>query len=141
MSKLKVLKSIAHNVAHSYLSLMGYIDENYIVEFIFQIAKEQNEPNVRIDILKMKIEPEEFRIPTILESLEYLKDTLERLLVSDHLSFADIDNAEIVIEFDLNKTQMSRHTDLELPTYKCISEIKDINGKKHEAKVVEWWRY
>lgn len=142
MAKYKTLKSIAHNTAHSYLSLMNYIQGNYVVEYIFQLAKDNKSPYVKIDILNKAIEPVIFGISPILESLQYLNNSFFSLLSAEHLGREHIKSASIKIEFDLNSIKKSEsNPQLELPSYKCISSIEDINGKVHEANVVEWWKY
>ncbi|MFT5874599.1 MAG: hypothetical protein ACI8WT_003569 [Clostridium sp.] len=113
MPRMKMLKSIAHNVAHSYLSLMNYIDGEYTVERLYQIAKESNQTNIVIDILRRSIEPAIYVIPEIEKSLLYLE-----------------------------KTQISKTVpELELPKYECMSEIIDSTGKVYRKEVVEWWKY
>lgn len=142
MPKFKVLKSVAHNLAHSYLSLMNYIDDEYTVERIFQIAKIERLEEIKIDVLKEVIEPPPFATKQIMLSLTYLKKNLISLLESEHMTLEHIESCSITIRFDLNNIKKSdKVPDLELPTYSCLSEIVDINGKHHSASVVEWWRY
>jgi hypothetical protein len=142
MPRMKMLKSIAHNVAHSYLSLMNYIDGEYTVERLFQIAKESMQTNIIIDILQQSIEPSVYATPQIKISLTYLKDAFERLLDSEKISFDSIQSAKIRVGFDLKGTKISSNVpDLELPKYKCESEIIDLNGKVYKKEVVEWWKY
>lgn len=142
MAKFKVLGSIAHNTAHSYLSLMNYIDGNYIVEYIFQISKANRNTSVMIDIINKSISPEMYNISQIVKSLDYLNNNFLSLLKAESMSFEHIKSAVIRIEFDLDKINKSEKVlGLELPTYECISEIIDINNKIHKASVVEWWRY
>jgi len=60
MAKLKHLKSIAHNLAHTYFSLMNYIDGDYILEHLFKIVKENQISEFKVDVINVKIEPEIF---------------------------------------------------------------------------------
>lgn len=139
---LKSLRSVGHNLAHSYLSMVNYDEGNYIVEHIYIIAKETKRTNIKIDVKNMIIEPEEYSIPVLRRSLLYLKENFARLLASEKLSINEINNAIIYIDFDLSKTQLSKSVpSLELPSYNTNVEIVDVNSKKHSASVVEWWRY
>ena len=40
--KYKILKSVAHNFSHSFLSYMNYIDGGYVVDDVLQLAREAN---------------------------------------------------------------------------------------------------
>ena len=102
MPKFKLLKSIAHNLAHSYLSLMNYIDWDYTVERIFQIAKTQRLPEVSIDMLNQTIRPEAFVISPILLSLDYWRKSLVGLLAAEHMCLEHVWTVVIRISFDLD---------------------------------------
>ena len=142
MPRMKILKSIAHNVAHSYLSLMNYIDGEYTVERLFQLAKESKQTNIVIDILMRTIEPQIYVIPEIEKSLIYLEKTFDSLIKAEKITREHILSAVITIEFDLEKTQISKAVpELELPQYECMSEIIDSTGKIYRKEVVEWWKY
>lgn len=139
---LKSLKSVGHNLAHSYLSMMTYLEGNFVVEHIFIIAKDSQEPNIKIDVKNMRIEPGVYNVPVLLLSLVYLKENFIRLLSSEKLTINHVIDAYIYIDFDLNKTKLSKTVpNLELPSYNCTVEITDLNNKHHRANVVEWWRY
>src|SRR5439155_1154843 len=45
MSRYKFLKSIAHNLGHSFLSLMNYVEGDYIHAHLFRAARMANEPH------------------------------------------------------------------------------------------------
>ncbi|MHB8130080.1 MAG: hypothetical protein ACYDEX_13890 [Mobilitalea sp.] len=143
MPRMKMLKSIAHNAAHSYLSLMNYINGEYTVDRLFQVAKESRETNIVIDILQQSIEPSIYLTTEIKLSLIYLKNSLESLLSSEKIPLDNILSAKIRINFNLEEeTKLSSNVQgLELPKYKCESEIIDINGKVYKKEVIEWWKY
>lgn len=148
MPRIKMLTSIAHNVAHSFLSLMNYYSDprdgsfDYVVERLFKIAKSSKKVEITVDVLNQTIEPPVYQEPAIMKSLIRLKALLLRLLDAEDISIDFIQSATIRITFDLEKTgHDSRVPGLELSKYKCESEIVDINGKKYCKNVVEWWRY
>ncbi len=142
MPKLKVLKSVAHNLAHSYLSLMNYIDGEYTAERLFQIAKDSGENQIHIDVLNKIIRPEIYNTPEIQKSLIYMEKSFDSLINPEKITRDYIKSVEIRIAFHLDQTRPSKTVEgLELPSYDCVSEITDINGKVHSKSVVEWWRY
>lgn len=80
MVKLKLLKSIGHNTVHSFLSLMNYRDDGYVIEHLYYIANEKNMESVIIDILGESIKPEAFENPVIKGSLNDLWKDFENHL-------------------------------------------------------------
>jgi hypothetical protein len=148
LPRTKMLTSIAHNVAHSFLSLENYYEDpcdgsfDYVVERLFKIAKTSKQVEIIVDVLGQTIEPSVYQEPAIMKSLIRLKALFLRLLDAEVISIDFIQGATIRITFDLEKTgHDSKVPGLELSKYKCESEIVDINGKKYCKDVVEWWRY
>jgi hypothetical protein len=140
MPKLKVLKSIGHNLAHSYLSLMNYREGNYICSLLEDIARQHNEPHIVIDVLHSQIQPTLFNIPVIQTSLLDMRKELVRLLHADKLTIDDVQSITITIDFQLENTLQLR-SGLEVIPYKCVVDIEDCNGKSYQSSVREWWNY
>ena len=142
MARYKVLKSIAHNLGHSYLSLMNYVDGDYIVEHLFRRAKETGESRVRIDVLRGTIQPEAFQTPVLAASAARERAAFGRLVQSGGAALDMVAAARMEIVFDLAGTR-ARWTvpGLELAAYRCRVEIVDDRGRHHTADVKEWWRY
>lgn len=38
--KYRILKSVAHNFSHSFVSYMNYFDDDYVIEDLLQIVRE-----------------------------------------------------------------------------------------------------
>lgn len=49
--KYKHIKAAAHNVAHSFTSLMNYGVENYVMSYLAHAAATSGEPELRVDLL------------------------------------------------------------------------------------------
>ena len=142
MAKYKVLRSVAHNLGHSYLSLMNYVDGDYIVEHLFRRARETGEARVEIDVLQGTIEPAAFQTPVLVDSVARERTWLGRLVQSGGAALDMISAARIEIVFDLAATRPSPNMPgAELAVYRCAVEIVDDRGKHHMANVPEWWRY
>ncbi|MBK5446901.1 hypothetical protein [Peribacillus sp. TH24] len=139
MAKLKLLKSIGHNTVHSYLSLMNYRDNEYVVEHLYNIAKDKSIDSIIVDILEGSIQPKTFEIPVIKQSLDDLRKDFERLLTGANIPLDNVYSAKAIIVFDL-KNPHKGASDAELEKYNCLVEIIDINQKSHKITVKEWWR-
>ncbi|MFI8496845.1 hypothetical protein ACIGC1_29150 [Peribacillus butanolivorans] len=139
MAKLKLLKSIGHNTVHSFLSLMNYRDNGYVIEHLYNIAKEKNMDSIVIDILGSSIKPKVFEIPVIEQSLNDLGKDFERHLKCGNIPIDNICSATASIVFNLENPHIGASGD-ELEKYDCLVEIIDKNKKSHEITVKEWWR-
>lgn len=139
MAKLKVLKSIGHNATHSYLSLMNYRENDHVIGHLYRIAKDSNNSNIFIDILKKEIKPNSFGTKVIKQSLIDLEQDFLRLLKGANLTKDDIQSAIVKIDFDLDNSGIGQ-SGSQLERYKCVVEITDMNEKMHTANVKEWWK-
>ena len=142
MAKYKVLASVAHNLGHSYLSLMNYVSDDYIVEHLFRRARETGETRVRIDVLEGTIEPPAFQTPVLVDSVARERAAFGRLVQTGGAALDMVSTARMEIVFDIAATRPSPTVPgLELAAYRCTVEIVDDRGKHHVAEVPEWWRY
>ena len=143
MAQYKVLQSVAHNVAHSYLSLMNYRGDDYVVCHLFRAARAAQQSHVRIDVLKGELSPATLLTPTLAESVESCRDWFPRLVQSQGAAFDMVSAATIDLDFDFDSSERYERT---MPSdhreyYTCLSTIIDDRGMAHEAIVPEWWRY
>jgi len=142
MARYKVLKSVAHNLGHSYLSLMNYRAEDYVVEHLHRAARAANERRVIIDVLRGTIEPATVRTPVLLESAADQQRWLGRLVQTQGAALDMVSAASITVVFDFEGSRPSPHVPgLKLLAYTCTVEIVDDRGRTHTATVPEWWRY
>jgi len=136
MPKYKVLKSVAHNLAHSYFSLMSYIDDDYILEHLFRVVRNENIEKFTIDVINMIIEPEIFMTDTIKKTLPKLNDFAEHLLKPNQFALSDLKSFKIYVTYDFDNTKDEIHH-----VYELKSIIVDRNEKEHVAFVEEWWKF
>jgi hypothetical protein len=142
MARYKVLKSVAHNVGHRYLSLMNWRAGNYVVEHLYRAAREANEPRVVINVLRGSIAPETVRTPVLLESVAHARAWLGQLVQSQGAALDMVSTVTISVDFRFWDTRPSASVpDLDLVAYTCSVEIVDDRGRTHTAVVPEWWRY
>ncbi|EJS54658.1 hypothetical protein CN957_13665 [Bacillus cereus] len=139
MARLKLLKGIGHNTVHSYLSLMNYRENGYVIEHLYNIAEEKNIDNIVINILEKSITPKVFEIPIIKESLDDLLKDFERLLKSGNIPLDNVFSATASIIFNIEDPYIGVSS-AKLETYDCFVEIIDKNEKLHKITVKEWWR-
>jgi hypothetical protein len=142
MPNYKALKSVAHNLGHSYLSLMNHDGLDYVVEHLFKTARRRGITHVEIDVLNGSISPAEMHSRPILDSVKRERDDFPRFLASNQCSVEQVRSAVIKIDYRFADTRPSPHVpNLELAAYDCEVEIIDDRGKVWMARVPEWWRY
>jgi hypothetical protein len=57
MPRFKVLKSVAHNIGHSFTSLMNYAGDDYVMGHILQFARRSGKETLTIDLVTGEAEP------------------------------------------------------------------------------------
>ncbi|MEP6819663.1 MAG: hypothetical protein ABJA18_09025 [bacterium] len=89
MMKYRDLKSIAHNFSHSFVSLMNYVDDGYVIDDLLQVARDANGERVSIQWIP-DAPPPSFLPPRVLKSIfdrnTWLPLTLLTLALTSPLS-------------------------------------------------------
>lgn len=123
MSKYKVLKSVAHNLGHSFLSDMNAAEPRYTIvpELLYQSAKKLGLAHVRIDFKAGTIEPEDLRSRQIDRAIDNYRRALPDLIASQGVDPESVREAQMEIWFDFSQPLTSRHElDVEIPISKLV---------------------
>ena len=124
--KLKNIKSLSHNLSHSYVSFENYVGGEFVFKELKELAHKANGEKVSI----YWICPENEVIPLfsdrVSKSIEYYKEWLPRLLSQHELSISVIAELRTDIFITPNKQ-------LEVQSYAC-----DINGKEYIKNIYEF---
>lgn len=120
--KYRVLKSIAHNFSHSFVSFMNYVDDGYVIDDLRQLARRAN--GERISIHWIPDSERQGPLPQrVLKSIAHYKARLPDLVSSSGAS------VEAIREF---------RTDIFLKPGKQIAVeayLLDDRGKEHVCSV------
>jgi len=65
MSRYKVLKGVAHNIGHSFTSLMNYVDDDYVMGHILRFARSTGCSVLTIDFVTGVAQPPELLLSPI----------------------------------------------------------------------------
>jgi len=124
--KLKNIKSLSHNLSHSYVSFENYVDGEFVFKELKELAVKANGEKVSIYWLY----PENKVVPLFSErvtkSIEYYKEWLPRLLIQHELDASVIAELRTDIYIAPNKQ-------LEVQAY-----ARDINGKEYVKNIYEF---
>jgi len=81
--KYKNIHSAIHNLGHSFLSLMNYVDGDYIIDELITIRSKGFD--IEIDWLNNTFMPEEQLTPRIKKSMAYYFENLTRNMQSQNV--------------------------------------------------------
>ena len=143
MARYRVLKSIAHNSAHSLLADSWWVDGAYFYEHLYDAARAADSPVVEIDPLAGTIIPSTLATGAVRHTLEHLPKAFREWVVTGGAAESMVQTARIRIEYDFIK---SPPDPMSVPGrrrlyYTCTSEIVDDRGRTHRASVVPHWAY
>jgi hypothetical protein len=143
MTKYKVLKNVAHDLGHSFLSDKNTVDsfESYVPETLFALACKHALPRILIDFFKGTITPTVFAVGDVLKSVSLYKRALPRLVESQGASWDTVRGAGLELVFDLPKdprTGVDRGP--VTPSFKCSVHILDDRGVSHVGRPTNWCR-
>ncbi len=124
--KLKNIKSLSHNLSHSYVSFENYVDGEFVFKELKEMACKASGEKVSIYWLY----PDNKVVPLFSErvskSIEYYKEWLPRLLLQHGLNRSAISELRTDIYIATNKQ-------LEVQAYAC-----DLNGKEYIKNIYEF---
>ena len=118
--KYKNIDSALHNFGHSFVSLMNYVDDEYICDLLAAAAKSSPEREVRIDLSAPSLPAG--NAPQLVKSFEYWKAWLPRLLESQNVHPKSV--GPVVLRYRI--TRMGREV---------IVEATDDRGHIHKVFV------
>lgn len=120
--KYKILKSIAHNFSHSFVSSMNYFDDGHVVDDLLQLARKAN--GERISIYWIPDSPSNGAFSQrVLKSIAHYKEWLPKLIQNSGASIEAIRELRTDIFLKRNKQ-------VAVEAY-----LVDARGKKHICNV------
>jgi hypothetical protein len=140
VARYKVLKSVAHNVGHSFTSLMNYADDDYVMGHLLRFARRTGLDTLTIDFVKGEAGPRELLAPPISDVPSYYIKKFWDIVASHGSDRALIQNATLTLQYDISIEQPLRVApELAASPYICDVRITDIRGKQYRAHFRGWW--
>jgi len=138
--KYKVIKSVAHNFGHSFISLMNWRGEDYVMAHLARAAVRSGVDTLRVDLLSGAAEPDALLSRPVRASVEAYVRGLPRDLESQGVTPAAVVGGEMCVRFDLAQRAedrtWARH--FRVPV-ECVVRLTDDRGKTSEGRVTESW--
>jgi hypothetical protein len=140
MTSHKPLKSVSHNFGHSFISLMNYVFDDYLLGHLLKQARTVKINKLRVDLINNHAEPKELLTDPITSSINRYCNWFPNLVKDSGSTMDFVISATMTIEFDLENSR-PHHTDddfVENP-FSCEVIILDDQGKEHRHKHSGWW--
>lgn len=140
MPSYKVLKSVAHNFGDSFTSVMNYVDEDYAMGHILQLARLTGRDTLTIDFVKRESGPPELISKPISGVVARYTDWFWDLVQRQGSDHSFIQTATLTLRYDIGiRRSLDRAPDIFESPYVCDVRITDIRGKNYEAHFDGWW--
>ncbi len=152
MEKYKHLKGVAHNWAHSFLSIENYNEHGYFIGLLHDSAKINDVSKIVINLLNSDLSPKSIVTKELSQFIKHIPWEFSRFLLNQGCNSNMVQNARLEIKFQLNDSNQNLpdisnifiFTDqLKAPTqsiYTAKAFILDNKGKEHTAIIEEWWK-
>ena len=136
MPRYKVLKGVAHNVGHSFTSLMNYADDDYTMGHILRFARDTGLDQLTIDFVSGVGQPAALLRGPISGVPQWYTKMFWGLVASSGSGRALVQAATLTLRYDLTKSRSG--PPVENP-YFCDVSILDDQGKEYRAHFEGWW--
>jgi len=137
MSRYKVLKGVAHNIGHSFISLMNYAIDNYTMGHILSFARETGLETLTIDFMVGEGRPALLLREPITKIPVRYTEMFWNMVTRSGSNRALVQSATLTLRYDLQRSRPGPHGFLLTP-YVCAVSIVDIRGKNYSAYFADW---
>jgi hypothetical protein len=144
MARYKVLKSVAHNFAHSFASDTSWVDGDYALGHLLRHAAATHQPEVGVDLLSGDIRPPDFGDTPgdsyLRQAATWFRDSF---VPANHTSMDYIAAAKMDVRFDLASIAPARDSWLRQSpealepgcAYRITVAITDDRGREWSAVI------
>jgi hypothetical protein len=139
MPKFKVLKGVAHNIGHSFTSLMNYSVDDYSMGHILRFARKTGIDTLTIDLLTGHGHPEILLQSPIGGLPGWYSKMFSNLVRSSGSDRGLIQSATLTLKYDLQQSRPAPIVDAPQSPYTCEVSILDVRGKSYAAYFSGWW--
>jgi hypothetical protein len=138
--KYKVIKSVAHNFGHSFVSLMNYRGDDYVMSHLARLVVETGCAELSVDLMTGRAAPRALLWGPVGASLADHVQWFPQLLVGQGVEPSAVAMGRMNVLF--RPQQRSVHTGFAnawaIP-FECVVTLGDDRGKLHEGRVQDSW--
>jgi hypothetical protein len=138
MARYKVLKGVAHNIGHSFTSLMNYSVDDYTMGHILRFARETGLDTLVIDFMVGDGRPALLLGDPITRVPHWYTKMFWDMVTRSGSDRDLVQSATLTLKYDLLKSETSPHGTTMSP-YVCDVSIVDNRGKDYSAHFSGMW--
>jgi hypothetical protein len=139
MPRFKVLKGVAHNIGHSFTSLMNYSVDDYSMGHILRFARETGIDTLVIDFVVGQGHPASLLREPISKLPDWYTKMFWSLVQSSGSDREIVQSATLTLIYDLQTIRPGPVVDVPQNPYTCDVAIVDVRGKRYGAHFEGWW--
>jgi hypothetical protein len=139
MPRYKVLKGVAHNIGHSFTSLMNYSVDDYSMGHILRLARETGLDTLTIDFVTGEGEPAQLLRDPISKVPTWYTKMFWDMVVRSGSDRSLVQSATLTLKYDLPKSRPNSISGILLTPYACDVSILDNRGKHYSAHFEDVW--
>jgi hypothetical protein len=139
MPSTSVLKSVAHNQAHSFISSMNYWHDGFVPCHLVRASKEKGPTELFVDLISREAGPGELLVPKVAGSVDGYCENFRRLVTSGGSAMELIASARMTVRID-HGLRMGAAVGVGLHarlTSRVV--IVDTRGREHVGEHLEPW--
>jgi hypothetical protein len=139
MPRFKVLKGVAHNVGHSFTSLMNYSADDYSMGHILRFARETGLDTLTIDFMTGEGRPAALLRDPISELPRWYTKMFWDLVSRSGSDRSLVQSATLTLKYDLQSNRPGPLPEAIQSAYTCEVSIVDTREKCYAAYFSGWW--
>ena len=152
MGSLKILRSVGHNWAHSFLSDIHIVQDTTAAQHLLEAARACNCSKVIVDPLNERVEPASAATLAVREMLRGQAEVFRTALARQRGELSDVRSVELEVEFATLESGpsysdvrpgVSYSPGIRVPEAVCYTArvtVIDRRGRSHESAVIEFWK-
>lgn len=139
MPRFKVLKGVAHNIGHSFTSLMNYSGDDYSMGHILKFSRETGDTTLTIDFMTGLGSPESLLREPISKLPAWYSQMFWNMVKSSGSSRELLQSARLTLAYDLTRVWLDPTMNVHISPYVCNVVLVDIRGKSYSAHFAGSW--
>jgi hypothetical protein len=135
----KTLNGVVRSVAESFVSLMNYWDDDYVMGHVVRAAWATGATDLKADLLTGHVEPTGLATGNVLHSIAGYVDRLPSLVHSSNSDMAFVCSASLELTVDPTRRRPQPGTPFFESPFTCTVSIVDERGRTYSYTVSDWW--
>ena len=137
MARYKVLKSVAHNLAHSFASVMNYWGGDYVMCHLMRQIKRTKARELRLNLLTRDVGPTDILTRPIIQACDQYAKDFGRLVTTSGAALDMIDSARLTVRTRLSPQSATEVAKTLVGRVAVSVQVIDDRGRTYQARVFE----